>query len=40
MDVKSTWIHAWHRIDHVSWSLGSRPNTKPEDHGNTNAHNH
>ena len=20
--VKSTWIPTWHRIDHVSWSLG------------------
>ena len=22
MDVKPTWIPTWHRIDHVSWSLG------------------
>ena len=22
MDVKSTWILAWHQMDHVSWSLG------------------
>ena len=22
MDVKSTWICAWHQMDHVSWSLG------------------
>ena len=22
MNVKSTWIPTWHRIDHVSWSLG------------------
>jgi hypothetical protein len=22
MDVKSTWISTWHRMDHVSWSLG------------------
>ena len=22
MDVKSTWIPTWHRMDHVSWSLG------------------
>ena len=22
MDVESTWIRAWHRMDHVSWSLG------------------
>ena len=22
MNVKSTWIPIWHRIDHVSWSLG------------------
>ena len=22
MDVKSTWISIWHRMDHVSWSLG------------------
>ena len=43
MDVKST----WHRIDHVSWSLGLfsthllevGPNTKLGDHGTPNAHN-
>jgi len=22
MDVKSTWIPTWHRMDHASWSLG------------------
>ena len=22
MDVKSTWIPTWHRMDHSSWSLG------------------
>ena len=22
MDVKSTWISTWHRMDRVSWSLG------------------
>ena len=22
MDVKSTWIPTWHRMDHVTWSLG------------------
>jgi hypothetical protein len=22
MDVESTWILTWHRMDHVSWSLG------------------
>jgi hypothetical protein len=22
MDVKSTWVPTWHRMDHVSWSLG------------------
>jgi hypothetical protein len=22
MDVKSAWILTWHRMDHVSWSLG------------------
>ena len=21
MDVKSTWIFIWHRLDHASWSL-------------------
>ena len=48
MDVKSTWIPTWHQIDHVSWSLGlfkktsswGRPNTKPGDHGTSDAHNH
>jgi hypothetical protein len=43
VDVQST----WHRMDHVSWSLGlfrksllgGRPNTKPGDHGTPNAHN-
>ena len=47
MDVKSTWIPTWHRMDHVSWALGlfskpplvGRPNTKPRDHGTPNAHN-
>jgi hypothetical protein len=46
MDVKSTWIHTWHQMGHVSWSfgmlskppLGSRPNTKLGDHGTLNAH--
>ena len=22
MDVKSTWVHTWHRMDDASWSLG------------------
>ena len=22
MDVKSSWIPTWHRMDHVSWPLG------------------
>ena len=22
MDVESTWIPTWHRMDHASWSLG------------------
>ena len=22
LDVKSTWVPIWHRMDHVSWSLG------------------
>jgi hypothetical protein len=22
MDVNSSWIPTWHRMDHVSWSLG------------------
>ena len=47
VDVKSTWIPTWHRIDHVSWWLGSfskrpirgRPNTKPGDHGTPKVHN-
>jgi hypothetical protein len=48
MDVKSTWISTWHRMDHVSWSfglfqkppLGGRPNTKLlGDHGTLNVHN-
>ena len=46
MDVKSTWIPTWHRIDHVSWSrglfqkppLGGRFNIKPGDHCTPNAH--
>ena len=45
--VKSTWIHARHQMDNVSWFLGlfsktitgGRPNTKPGDHGTRNAHN-
>jgi hypothetical protein len=47
MDVKSTWIPTWHRMDHVSRSLGlfqkqtlgGRSNTKPGDQGTPNAHN-
>jgi hypothetical protein len=49
MDVKSTWIPTWHRMDHVSWSLGlfsknhflegGRPNRRPGDHGTPNTHN-
>jgi hypothetical protein len=41
MDVKSTWIPTWHRMDHVSWLLGlfslfgDRPNTKLDDHVTT-----
>ena len=27
MDVKSTWIPKWHRIDHVSWSIALLSNT-------------
>ena len=27
MDVKSTWIPTWHRMDHVSWSLGLHSKT-------------
>ena len=38
MDVKSTWIPTWHRMDHISYSLGpfqkppleGRPNTNRE----------
>ena len=48
MDVNSTWIPTWHRMDRVSWSLAifpkppleGRPNTKPVDHGTPNTHNH
>jgi hypothetical protein len=48
MEVKSTWIPTWHQMDRVPWSLdyfqksllGGRPNTKPRDHGTSNAHNH
>ena len=47
MDVKSTWIPTWHRMDHVLCSLElfsrpslrGRPNTKPGDHDTLNAHN-
>jgi hypothetical protein len=47
MDVKSTWIPTWHRMDHVlchfdylpKLPLGGRPNTKLGDHGILNAHN-
>ena len=28
MDVKSTWIPTWHRMDHVSWSLGLMSKTR------------
>ena len=46
MDVESTWIPTWHRMDHVSCSLGliqkpflgGRPSTKLGDHGTPNAH--
>ena len=46
MDVKSIWLPTWHRMDHVSWSLGlfskrflgDRPNTKPGDHGTPKVH--
>ena len=48
MDVKSTWTPTWHRMDHVSWSLGSFSKTiflevgltGNQDHGIPNAHNH
>ena len=50
MDIKSTWIPTWHRMDHVfmvTWDyfqkppLGGRPNTKPlGDHGTMNTRNH
>ena len=45
MDVKSTWIPTWHRMDYffmVTWTifknppLGGRSNTKPEDYGTPN----
>ena len=47
MDVKSTWILTWRRLDHVSWSLGlfqkppleGRPDTKLGDHYTPNVHN-
>jgi len=50
MDVKSTWIPTWHRMDHVSWlhgymdyfqkpPLGGRLYTKLEDHSTPNTHN-
>ena len=39
MDVKFTWIPTWHWLDHVSWSLVGRPNTKSRDHGTPNTHN-
>ena len=47
MDVYSTWIHTWHRLDHVSWSLGLSSNTtswryawhKPWHHGTPHTHN-
>ena len=47
-EVYLDWIPTWHRMDHVSWSLGfflkpplgGRPNTKPGgDHGTSNTHN-
>jgi hypothetical protein len=46
MDVKSTCIPTWHQMDHVRGHLdyflkpplGSRPNTKPGDHGTPSAH--
>ena len=48
MDVEVTLIHAWHQMDHVSWSLGLFQNhlleislnTKPGDCGTPHAHNH
>ena len=44
MNVKSTWIPTWHKMDHVTWSLGllpkpffgGRPNAKSGDHGTLN----
>ena len=47
MDVKSTWILTWHRMDmfhgHLDYfqkpTLGGRSNTKLGDHGTLNAHN-
>ena len=39
MDVKSTWVPTWLRMDHVSWLLRGRLNTKLGDHGTPNAHN-
>ena len=46
MDVMSTWILTWHRMDHThghldsfqKLSLGGRSDTKPGHHGNPNAH--
>ena len=46
MNVKSTWIHPWHQMDHVLWSLGPFSNstfgkafnTKLVDHGTPNVH--
>jgi hypothetical protein len=49
MDVKSTWIPTWHRMDRVfvvTWTIlknhlfGGRPNTKPGDHGTPHARNY
>ena len=47
MDVKSTWIPTWHRMDNVTchWDCsqkphaGDRPNKNLRDHGTLNAHN-
>ena len=47
MDVESTWIPTWHRMDCVSWPLilfskttsWREANTKPWDNGTLNAHN-
>ena len=47
VDVKSTWIPTWHRMDHVLYHLdyfqkpllGGRLDTKSEDHGTLNVHN-